>query len=250
MRAPDFLVVGAARAGTTTLYQWLLEHPQVYVKPDKRPEPSFFLKSAEYAKGFEHYAQLFAAAAPDQVAGEASTSYLYHPVCAPRIAADLPGVKIVALLRHPADRAWSSYWHTRRHGMESLSFEAAIEQESEREAHPADPLDELRPHAYTGRSRYAEQIARLQALFPRADLYFGLFDDLVDDPLRVARGVFDFLGVDPEFRPPSVAVRLNTSTPREADFPAALRARMGQIFEPDIAAVEVLLGRALPAWRR
>ena len=251
MRLPDFLVIGAGRCGTTTVYSWLVEHPEICVRPEKRPEPSFFLKSENYSRGLENYAKLFSGCNESQVAGEASTSYIYHPVVAPRIAKDLPSVKLIAMLRNPIDRAWSGYWHTRKHDLEPLSFEKAIEAEPRRLAFPESQYwDEIRPHAYLDRSRYVQQLKRFQSYRDQGKLFVGLFEDLVDTPKSLASEIFRFLEVDSSFYPPSLEARLNVSVPANKNMNEDTRRHLNSLFEDEISAVEAWLQRDLSSWRK
>ena len=111
-RLPDFLVIGAMKAGTTTLHAYLARHPGIFTGRTK--EPGFFSRDERFAKGLDHYRRLWIGAAPDQLCGEASTCYsrrLEFPNAAPRIAEHVPDVKLVYLLRHPVDRTFSHYTH-------------------------------------------------------------------------------------------------------------------------------------------
>ena len=109
---PNFLIIGAARAGTTTIYNHLKDHPDVYLPAQKRPEPHFFLKESEYARGISYYEERFFSARRDERAvGEASTSYLFGQQVPKRIRAALPGVKLICVLRNPVERAFSSPDH-------------------------------------------------------------------------------------------------------------------------------------------
>ena len=110
MRLPNFLVIGAAKAGTTTVYQYLKQHPQVYMSP--RKEPHFFSKNGtkDYPiPTLEDYQALFQEASDEIAIGEASTSYLTHPQTAERIQYHIPHAKLIAILRDPANRTYSLY---------------------------------------------------------------------------------------------------------------------------------------------
>lgn len=250
MRLPDFLLMSSGRSGTTTVYAWLLEHPEIWVRQEKRPEPNFFLKSENYARGLASYAQMFSDT-EGLVVGEASSSYLYHPVAAPRIARDLPDVKLFVMLRNPIERAWSNYWHTRKHTLEPLSFEDAIEAEPQRLASPESPYwDEVRPHAYLDRGRYARQLERFRSYEERGQLFVGILDDLVRAPGDFAAEAFRFLGVDSAFRPPSLEKRFNASAPVGGGMHEAVRKSLIDLFEDEIDAVEKWLQRDLSSWRK
>src|SRR5262249_26493123 len=160
----------------------LRAQPEIFMPP-KRPEPHFFLREAEYAKGLDHYSRRFFAdvPAPAKAIGEASTSYLCHRLVAERVAHGLPDVRLFAMLRNPIVRAFSSYWHTVRHGLEDLPFLEALRAEPARAAAAeSDPvLRENRPFAYLERGFYSRQLLAFYEFFPRDRLSIILFDDFV-----------------------------------------------------------------------
>lgn len=197
MRRPDFLIIGAARCGTTSLYECLKAHPQIYLPPDKRPEPHFFLREAEYRKGIEYYCRkYFDGVGDDLIAGEASTSYIYQPWVAPRIRKHLPDVKLIAMLRNPIDRAFSNYHVTRANGLEDLPFGEAIRREAQRIANPESSFHaEIQPFAYIDRGRYHKQLSLYRELFPPEQIHVTIFEDFMADTAAEIRSVLGFLGV-------------------------------------------------------
>ena len=111
-KIPDFIIIGAAKSGTTSLYKYLCRHPQIFMCTPK--EPDFFSIDANYFKGIDWYYSLFNEASPTQVCGEASTTYSrwhQHPKAAERIYQSLGQVKLIYIMRHPVDRAYSFYVH-------------------------------------------------------------------------------------------------------------------------------------------
>ncbi|MDY7109710.1 MAG: sulfotransferase [Planctomycetota bacterium] len=250
MRLPDFLIVGAARCGTTWLYECLRRHPQVYLPPEKRPEPHFFLKNAEYERGLRYYSdRYFVGVGRDRIAGEASTSYLYHPSVAPRIAEHLPGVRLIAILRNPVDRAFSNYIVSSRNGFEPLGFSEAIRVEPERLAHPQSTFErEICPFAYIDRGRYSAQLARYLELFPGDRLHVALFDDLVAAPGETLRAAQAFLDVDPNVVPEELPPRLNAAAYDGAAIPPADRTYILDRLRDDLDALAAWLDRDLSHW--
>lgn len=225
---PNFLILGAAKSGTTSLYHYLKQHPQVYMSDPK--ETRFF--ELAYHKGMEFYWNTYFEGWEGQCAiGEASPSYIYLPYVPERIKAELPEAKLIAILRNPVDRAFSHWWMTFSLGVERLSFEAAIQANLEQlrsgfsfEREKGEKL--WRESIYWGEKRrvakrrwyldmgyYAQQLKRYLALFPRSQLKVLLFDSLCKNPLALIAEVASFIGVDPEFEIVDKAPRM-VATPR------------------------------------
>jgi Sulfotransferase family len=214
--APTFLLVGANRAATTTLYHHLGQHPEVFVSPVK--EPMYFLTAdgtsiGEYVASphagsgarpsWDGYLALFTGAAQYAARGEASTLYLHNSKVA-AATRHLPGLRIIALLRQPADRAFSNYVMHRQWGVERLpTFEAALAAEPERVA-----SGWAQAWHYLALSRYATAVGAYLDIFGANRMRVFLFEDLVADPAAVVREAYAFLGVDPNF-PVDASVRHN-----------------------------------------
>ncbi len=248
---PNFLIIGAARSGTTTLYNWLREHPDVYLPIPERPEPHFFLKSMEYEKGVCKYSERYFSAWKGQKAiGEKSTSYLYRaPIVAPRIKDHLPDVKLIALLRNPIDRAYSSYWFTVSEGLETLTFEEALDREDERLANPQSEFwDEVRPFAYIDRGHYLPQLRTFLEHFQQQKLWIGIFDDLVENPSKIFGDILRFLQLDEGFTPGSFNLILNVASRGKPPMGTATRKRLLHLFFQEIQELSVFIGRDLSYW--
>jgi hypothetical protein len=247
---PNFLIVGAARSGTTTLYSYLQAHPEVYLPASKRPEPHFFLKDWEYGMGIDYYARKYFSAWRGQRAlGEASASYLCYDWVADRILRHLPGVKLIATLRNPIERAHSNYWHTIKSGLESCSFEEAVRTERQRLAEIVDPFwRAVRPYAYVERGFYYRHLSDYLLRFPRSQMHIVLFEDLLRSPGQVLRGILEFLEVDPEFVPADLDRILNQSTPEGEKMAPSAREYLRGVFRDDILNLGQLLGRDLSSW--
>jgi len=205
MTLPNFIVIGAAKAGTTALYWYLNEHPAVFMSPVK--ETNFFaygrdgLGNLLYGDPEVHhfpirtmadYQRLFADAGGATAIGEASPIYLECPQAADRIRAAIPSARLIASLRHPVERAYSDYVMYLRHRGQPLD--------------PARDLNAAAPWAapdsrWMQVSRYHAQLERYYAAFPRSQIHVSLFDDLRRNPLDLVREVYRFVGVDPSFSP-------------------------------------------------
>lgn len=188
MKKPDFFLVGAAKAGTSSLFRYLKQHPRIFIPEVK--EPNYFSDDPQVQSynNLEDYLALYQECPPGSLAGDASTAYLYSPNAAARIKKFQPSAKILVILRNPIDRAYSRYWYNRRDFTEPLSFDAALDAEPRRIAEQWN----YRFH-YTAEGKYFEQLQRYYYVFPKDNIEVFLFDDLIDDPLTICRQIFSFL---------------------------------------------------------
>lgn len=207
VRLPDFVIIGAAKAGTTTLYRWLGEQPEVFLADPK--EPVFF--SREWHRGLGWYGELFRGARVDQRAGEASTAYTDpdHAEAAERMAATVPDARLVYSVRHPEERLRSHHRDRRRRGVETKALLPAI---------AADP------GRYLGRSKYFERLQPFLACFPREQVLVVRFEDLVDPQGTAWARVLDHLGLPPR---PAPSTKANVTAESTAVSP--LLVRMAQL---------------------
>lgn len=203
MKRPDFFIVGAFKAGTTALYEYLRAHPQVFMSVPK--EPMYFGAdlTPRYRRMTEpEYLALFRDARPDQRAGEASPWYLYSTSAPAEISAFAPDGKVIIMLRNPIDVMYSQHSQLVFNQREDLAdFGAALAAEPDRQAGRRLPPDAIRPEAlyYRRAVAFAGQVERYLHVFGRPRLHFIVFDDLVADPRSVYRSTLEFLGVDPTF---------------------------------------------------
>ncbi|MEO8289665.1 MAG: sulfotransferase domain-containing protein [Gaiellaceae bacterium] len=203
-RLPGFLVLGAQRAGSTSLFDDLCSHPGV-VEPTHK-ELHFF--DQNWWRGVGWYRRFFPVAR-DRVTGEASPYYLFHPLAPARVAATVPHARLIALLRDPVERAYSHYHLSRRYGHEELSFEEALDHEAERlageeEKIAADPGYKSfshRHHSYLARGLYAAQLERWFGYFPREQIHVVRAEDLFADPAGTYGQILSFLGLAPHELP-------------------------------------------------
>jgi hypothetical protein len=216
---PNFFIIGAPKAGTTSLYHYLDQHPQIYMCPVKEPchfasevtpenfSPQYrkiYLAAAArdatagekrfsgYVPEWADYLSLFASAMDETAIGEASVCYLWSPSAAKNIASRLPNARIVALLRHPIERAWSQYLHGVANGYISKSFRQQIEnclRSRADEFTPAYPFLEF--------GLYSGQIRTYFDLFPRQNVKVCLYQDGLT---AILPELFRFLNVDPDFQ--------------------------------------------------
>jgi hypothetical protein len=196
MRLPDFIIGGAPRSGTTWLYCLLDRHPGVFMARPVTPEPKFFLVDHLYEKGTAFYAATwFAGADAGRLAGEKSTDYLESAPAARRIAHDLPGVKLVFILREPVDRAYSNYLWTRMNGLETEDFPTALRLEDQREGELPERLKFARPFSYFSRGLYADLLVPYFERFPREQILLLRFEDILSKRAALAERLQRFLGL-------------------------------------------------------
>lgn len=203
MKRPDFFIVGAFKAGTTALYEYLRAHPRIFMSVPK--EPMYFGQdlTPRYTRMTEdEYLALFRDARPDQRAGEASPWYLYSTAAPAEIDAFAPEGQVIIMLRNPVDVMYSQHSQLVFNQREDLvEFAAALDAEPERRRGKRIPSDAIRPEAlyYRHSVRFPDQVRRWLDAFGRDRIHFVLFDDLVADPRGVYRDTLEFLRVDATF---------------------------------------------------
>ena len=306
---PNFFVVGAPKAGTTSLYHYLDQHPEVYVSPIK--EPCFFAPEVveltprardifdadaaalqayldgpvreKRTRGFvlewEQYLKLFKNVRGETAVGEASVSYLSSSRAPGAIRERAPDGRIIMMLRDPVDRLFSHYVATYAAGATDHAFVPWVMEQVAEEATRRMPFGPVRA------GRYAEHLQRYYQHFSRQQVCVHLYDDYLKAPGTVLRDVLAFLGVDPDgpvdvrqrhnvtlvprwplldrrpirtvkrairaCRPERIAARARawSRVPRRLGAGAGVRARLMDIYEEDIRALERLIDRDLAAWR-
>jgi hypothetical protein len=215
MRLPDFIVIGAAKSGTVSLYHYLKQHPQIYMC--SRNEPNYWaLDQADFAKWFQgpgdqeaieqyyirhraDYAALFTSALPDQLIGESSPVYLYSANAAQQIHKNIPHVRLLVILRNPVDRAYSHYQHFYRAGIEPLpDFKKAVAAEEARIAQGWGPIPMWH---YVNMGFYAQQLQYYYQFFDPAQVFVCLYEDFQMDPVALSQKLFTFIGVNNTFTP-------------------------------------------------
>jgi len=294
---PTFLLIGAGKSGTTSLFQYLCHHPDVYGTSPK--EPRFFATQANLppqladapwlVRTWEEYLSLFDGARPDQARGEASMAYLHSSGVVEGVRARIPDVRLLVILRHPAEAAWSHYLMSRRGGRGSRSLGQMIDEE------PLEPRVspfENNDHALVRIRFYHDHLTRWLEVFPAEQLLVLLHDDLVSEPEALVRRAWAHIGVDPTApidarerhnvgsAPRSMGIhafaarsgtagrlvkgalrhvpgrravqdRVNRWNERPApSLPDGVRQQLLDIYREDTTALEAMLGRDLSAWKR
>lgn len=188
---PQFLIAGAAKSGSSTLYHYLSSHPEVFM-PDQK-EPAFFSKY--YNKGLNWYESLFAETQPGQVAGEATVEYMVNPDSAFRIAMDIPDVKLIFILRNPIDRAWSHYWHRVKNGEETRKF--------------GDILinDDVCEEYLVRYGLYYKSLERFYNLFDAKQIKVIILEEAKRDFPTVIKQIYSFIGISEDCTPTNIKTK-------------------------------------------
>ncbi|MGB3763555.1 MAG: sulfotransferase [Ornithinimicrobium sp.] len=259
--APDFLIVGTKRGGTTSLFNYLLMHPGVLgLFPQSRGKKStdYFFK--DYGRGEAWYRSHFHAEqhrrrlartlgyAP--VGGEASPFYIWDPRIVHRVQRTSPAVKAVMLLRDPTRRAWSHFLERKQNGVEPLDFEQALEAEEARtsgelEAMLADPSYHSEAYdwySYRARGVYLPQLLHWRSVFPSEQLLVLRSEDLYADVQGTVDTVCDFLGIGRHLLPTDRTFNASRPGPRMRE---ETRRELAQFYAPHNAQLEEHLGRTM-----
>ncbi len=194
MDGPDFIGLGAQKAGTSWIYACLYEHPEVCT-PIK--EINFFSRYKNWSRGYEWYERRYKSCSIEKIKGEFSTSYLSSYTAAQRIKERYPDVKLLVCLRNPIERAFSNYRNDIKRGNVA----------------PDDGFWELtreRPE-YIQQGRYGEHVRRYLDYFSREQLLIMIYDDMVKEPLSFIQTIYDFLGIQSTYEPSVVEERINVS---------------------------------------
>jgi Sulfotransferase domain len=197
LKLPNFFIVGAPKAGTTSLYAYLGQHPQVYMSPVK--EPSYFAPEQcreNFIFSWEGYLRLYRNVSDEIAIGEATASYLWSESAARNIAARLPHARIIINLRNPVDRAFSQYLQMLTEGVTRKSFREQIDASLRCRS---KEFGLLWPFLEVG--QYFEQIKRYFAEFPRSQIHISYYEDLEHAPGQLIADLFAFLGVEQGFVP-------------------------------------------------
>ena len=184
---PDFLVVGAMKAGSTTLMDYLAGHKEVGMPKE---EINYFDKDANFEKGEQWYSKWFKRFTNSKIIGEKTPAYCYEPKAVERIFNQNPNMKLVWILRDPVKRTYSNYWHYIRIGKELLSFENCLIQESKR----------IKKDIYKGyfkRSVYADQVERYLEYFSMSQMHFIIFEEFIKNPEEGLQSLSEFLNITP-----------------------------------------------------
>ena len=280
----SFICPGAQKSGTTTLFNMLGQHPSVYLPSQK--ELYYFNDDRRYKKGSGYYESFYSEAGNDRIWGDITPDYMLFPECSQRIRSYNPDVKLIVMLRNPADRAFSHYLMNKRYTDEGKSFEEALEKESGR---LNGQYGRTMKFSYIERGFYYKQLERYYDVFPRENIKIVIFEEFIKNMPGVMAELEDFLGINrfndykkpdrinegylPKKRwiayikrhfvrpvrglynkmlPEGLRDKIRDATdegklPKEL-MPEGVGSKLMDIFADDIKALENLIGRDLSLW--
>ncbi len=191
---PNFLVIGAPRAGTTWIARNLREHPDIYIPSIK--EVHFFDRN--YNRGLDYYEGFFNGVSSETAIGEVTPSYLFLPQVPELIKKSLQDVRLIVTLRHPVERLYSRYWNSKAKYSQNkdLSFEEKLGKKPE----------------FIHEGFYYDHLIRYFEIFPRKDILVLFFDELKDSPDIFLKKIFKHLNVDEDYKPPLLSSKINSAT--------------------------------------
>ncbi|WP_164667665.1 sulfotransferase domain-containing protein [Virgibacillus doumboii] len=197
---PDFIIIGAQKGGTTSLYEYLIQHPKISGSIAK--EVHYY--DANYEKGLNWYKAHFHPSITNTIKGEATPYYLFHPKVPYRIREDSKNIKFIVLLRNPVDRAYSHYKMMVKRGIEPLSFENAIDEEDNRIHHEFEALNKgeidhsslVQDFSYISRGIYVSQLERWMTLFPKENFLILNSENFYENTESHMRKIEEFIGVN------------------------------------------------------
>lgn len=251
---PTYFIVGAKRAGTTSVDEYLVEHPLVvrglvekgcrYYDVNYHRGPAWFRSHLPLRADIDRLQRTLGSR---PVFGESSPYYSFHPDAPARIAADVPGARLLFVLRDPVERAWSHYRYEVARGFEDLAPDAALSAESGRlrQADEQARWFSHRHHSYVGRSRYAEGLRRLLDHFPTDQVLLVRSEDVFTAPQATMARVFEHVGVAPYV---SAHYRAHKALGAD-DVPASFRATVEEAVDDDLDQL-ARLAPDFPRWGR
>ena len=243
---PDFMIIGAQKSGTSSLYAYLCQHPQLL--PSSKKEVHFFDNIDNFEKGQAWYRAHFPLrknVSAHFKTFEASPLYFFHPLTPRRIFDLIPEVKLIAVLRNPTERAISQYFDENRRGHESMPIKEALQEEEKRLESVIKNKDYKNDsfiyHSYKSRGLYKQQIERFLKYFPWQQILVLSSEEFFSDPDNTLRQVFNFVGVDTEFKVKDLKPRNVSNNKNEVD-PDVYR-YLNNYFLPHNQALYELIGK-------
>lgn len=212
MKTLDFVVIGASKSGTTSLFRYLARHPSIFLPPDK--DAPFFAPESAWEKGWSHHAEVFYRDAdPELLWGSVTPRYLEDPAVAGRMAESMPDLHLAAILRNPIDRAYSQFRQQVRRGKEERSFEQLIEETLRGRPSPGEAP--RAPEPVIAHGEYGRLLEPYLATFPAERITLAFTEDLAADGGRVLDRLLPAWGLEPGFRPANLETRYHRGGSKE-----------------------------------
>jgi hypothetical protein len=256
---PNLFIVGAPKSGTTSLYEWLKEHPQVFMSPFKEPcyfardlaweESGYYLR---YGVDRARYVALFEDVGGATRVGEASTRYLYSQDAPRLIAAETTDPRIIVMVRNPIDMVASLHAHKVASGSEDVHAlgEALAAEDDRRQGRRIPRHSNPKLSTYRDRARFGEQIVRWIDVFGRDRVHVAVLERVMPDPAAHFRAILEFLDIDPMYRPASFAVHNPAHGSRGGPLGTLARSRLVQFAAWRVVPRLIGEARALELVRR
>lgn len=198
LRLPNLFIVGAQKAGTTSLYDWLAQHPDIYGLKFTKDLP-FFADEKLFSEGIESYRKLFTGVADQQYLMAGSVHNMFFPRAIERLYKYCPDARILVLVRNPLNRAISAYRFAVQRGLEDRSFDESVFDELAAAQEPdelySSTLDQFQKF-YVARGLYSAQLKKLYSLFPPEQVFVGVFEDMIKAPDDFLVRLFEFLKLE------------------------------------------------------
>lgn len=196
---PNIYIIGAQKSGTTSLFDWVGQHPEIYANPASKDYP-FFTDERLYNHRKKDFLNLFKKNDSKKVILGCEANLMYVPEAIERMQSLIPEAKLIAILRNPVDRAFSAWFYAMERGLEKRTFSEAIEEEMKGKTIP--------PHTWEGRQKnylrhglYAQQLEGVFRFYPGDKVMVLIYEDVIKDPAKEIKKVFRFIGIDESFIP-------------------------------------------------
>ncbi len=198
MNLPNFILIGVQKAGTTSLYDWIAQHPDVYGPKGMKDFP-FFCNDEYYKNGLKWFSKFFRDHHGEKIIFHGYVNYIYNNMSAQRIYDYKKDIKLLLILRNPIERAYSAFWYMRKIGIETLkTFEEAIDIEDKRKSGNYRERNDL---TYIDHGFYYKQLINFYKFFSKSQIFIAFFEDIKENRENLIKKIYNFLEVDENFVP-------------------------------------------------
>jgi len=198
MNLPNFILIGVQKAGTTSLYDWIAQHPDVYGPKGMKDFP-FFCNDEYYKNGLKWFSKFFRDHHGEKIIFHGYVNHIYNNMSAQRIYDYKKDIKLLLILRNPIERAYSAFWYMRKIGIETLkTFEEAIDIEDKRKSGNYRERNDL---TYIDHGFYYKQLINFYKFFSKSQIFIAFFEDIKENRENLIKKIYNFLEVDENFVP-------------------------------------------------